>query len=94
MSRTPRVGLRTAVATAAAAPLVLTLAVGAGAATTPPGDLEQPELEARVKEIIEVDGYQFRDLNDNGELDPYEDWRLPTPERVADLVGQMSLVEK
>lgn len=37
----------------------------------------QPELVARVKNIIEVDGYQFKDLNDNGALDPYEDWRLP-----------------
>lgn len=30
----------------------------------------QPELVARVKNIIEVDGYQFKDLNDNGALDP------------------------
>src|SRR5690625_84355 len=93
MSRTPRVGLRTAVAAAAAAPLMLTLAVGAGAAT-PPADVEQPELGVRVKEIIEVDGNEFRDLNDNGELDAYEDWRLPVEERVDDLVAQMTLEEK
>ena len=54
----------------------------------------QPELVARVKDIIEVDGYQFKDLNDNGELDPYEDWRLPMEARIADLVGQMTLEEK
>ena len=23
-----------------------------------------------------MDGYQFKDLNANGALDPYEDWRL------------------
>ena len=41
----------------------------------------QPELAARVKDIIEVDGLQFKDLNDNGELDPYEDRRLTAEER-------------
>lgn len=36
----------------------------------------------------------FRDLNKNGRLDPYEDSRLPIEERVADLLGQMTLEEK
>ena len=51
----------------------------------------QPKLAARVKDIIEVDGYQFKDLNDNGELDPYEDWRLTPEERADDLLAKMSL---
>ncbi len=51
----------------------------------------QPELEARVKDIIEVDGLQFKDLNDNGELDPYEDWRLTAEERADDLLSQMDI---
>ena len=51
----------------------------------------QPELGARVKDIIEVDGYRFRDLNDNGELDPYEDWRLTAEERADDLLGKMDI---
>ena len=38
------------------------------------GLLAQVRLEARVKNIITVDNLQFKDLNDNGELDPYEDW--------------------
>ncbi|MBF2665205.1 glycoside hydrolase family 3 protein [Listeria seeligeri] len=42
-------------------------------------------------ELIEEDGYAFKDLNKNGKLDKYEDWRLPLEERVADLVGQMSI---
>ncbi|WP_197046732.1 glycoside hydrolase family 3 protein [Oceanobacillus salinisoli] len=53
-----------------------------------------PEVDARVKEIIEVDGEQFRDLNANGQLDPYEDWRLPTEDRVENLISQMTVEEK
>ena len=55
---------------------------------------EQPELNPHVKSIIEADGYQFIDLNGNGELDPYEDWRLDAETRAADLVGQMTVREK
>lgn len=51
--------------------------------------LQQPELVARVKNIIEVDGYQFKDLNDNGELDAYEDWRLSAEERADNLLELM-----
>ena len=42
------------------------------------------------KALLEVDGYAFKDLNGNGTLDAYEDWRLPAEERAADLVAQMS----
>ena len=41
--------------------------------------------------LIENKGYAFKDLNKNGELDAYEDWRLPVDERIADLVVQMSV---
>jgi beta-glucosidase len=40
------------------------------------------------------EGVQFRDLNGNGVMDPYEDVRLPVEERVEDLLGQLSLAEK
>ncbi len=40
------------------------------------------------------DGFDYRDLNHNGRLDPYEDSRLPTSQRVADLLGRLSLAEK
>jgi beta-glucosidase len=56
--------------------------------------VEQVELGARVKPVLEVDGFQFRDLNANGILDPYEDWRLSPVERAADLVSRMSPEEK
>ena len=54
----------------------------------------QPELGARKVEILTEGKYQFKDLNKNGQLDPYEDWRLPMEERITDLVGQMTLEEK
>lgn len=56
--------------------------------------LEQPALNPRVKTIIEADGYQFIDLNGNGTLDAYEDWRLDADTRAADLVSQMTVREK
>ena len=43
---------------------------------------------------MEVDGYQFIDLNSNGELDVYEDWRQDADTRAADLVSQMTVREK
>ena len=42
------------------------------------------------KALLEADGYAFKDLNGNGALDPYEDWRLSAEERATDLVNQMS----
>lgn len=44
-------------------------------------------------QILERKGFAFKDLNRNGELDPYEDWRLPVSKRAADLASQMSLDE-
>jgi beta-glucosidase len=44
--------------------------------------------------ILNLEGLQFRDLNKNGQLDPYEDHRRPIEERVTDLLGQMTLEEK
>ena len=34
-------------------------------------------------------GFAFKDLNKNGKLDKYEDWRLPAEERAKDLASQM-----
>jgi beta-glucosidase-like glycosyl hydrolase len=44
--------------------------------------------------LTSPDGVDFRDLNGNGLLDPYEDPRRPVAERVEDLVGRLSLPEK
>jgi beta-glucosidase len=43
--------------------------------------------------IIEVDGYAFKDLNRNGVLDIYEDWRRPVEERAADLAKKLTIEE-
>ena len=58
------------------------------------GGRSQPELGACRADILEVDGLQFKDLNRNGTLDPYEDWRRPIEERVEDLLSRMNLGEK
>ncbi|TWR29982.1 glycoside hydrolase family 3 protein [Mucilaginibacter pallidiroseus] len=41
--------------------------------------------------ILTVDGKAFKDLNKNGKLDKYEDWRLPVDVRARDLASQMSV---
>jgi len=41
--------------------------------------------------ILNENRFAFKDLNKNGELDPYEDWRLSADERTLDLVSQMSV---
>src|ERR1700760_3444622 len=43
-----------------------------------------------VKMLV-VDGYAFKDLNRNGKLDKYEDWRLSSDERARDLAAQMTV---
>lgn len=66
-------------------------AAGGDLASAPPG---QPPIEARSKPLIEADGLRFRDLNANGRLDPYENWRLADRARAEDLAARMSLAEK
>ncbi|HEX3166328.1 MAG TPA: glycoside hydrolase family 3 N-terminal domain-containing protein [Chitinophagaceae bacterium] len=41
--------------------------------------------------LITVNGFAFKDLNKNGKLDKYEDWRLPVDERAKDLASKMSV---
>src|SRR4051812_43191861 len=54
----------------------------------------QPVLKSMSVKMIEADGLQFKDLNKNGELDKYEDWRLSVEERSNDLLAKMSTEEK
>jgi beta-glucosidase len=44
--------------------------------------------------VLQLDGQRFRDLNRNGTLDRYEDWRLTPEQRARDLVARMTLEEK
>ncbi len=53
-----------------------------------------PRVQAVTAPILTIDGRKFRDLNRNRTLDRYEDWRLSSEVRAADLVRQMTLEEK
>lgn len=44
-------------------------------------------------QLLEVDGFRFKDLNRNGLLDIYEDWRKTPQERATDLAAQLSVEE-
>ena len=41
--------------------------------------------------ILTIDGLKFKDLNKNGKLDAYEDWRLPMDARAKDLASKMTI---
>jgi beta-glucosidase len=99
MYRTPQISL-TPVASAAALLAIGTMLAACGGGNSAPasevydGLTTQPTLGVRSKALLTVDGQQFRDLNGNGKLDLYEDWRRATDRRVKDLVAQMTLQEK
>lgn len=38
--------------------------------------MKQPELGKQSVNILKIDNLEFKDLNKNGTLDIYEDWRL------------------
>lgn len=77
-------------------------AVAAGLLATTPADAtgrggdhqRQPHLESRSAAIVRVDGKAFRDLDGDGRLTPYEDWRLDPADRAADLVSRLDLEQK
>ena len=53
-----------------------------------------PELGIQdASKIIQVNGLAFKDLNGNGKLDLYEDWRQPHDVRAAALAEMMSAEE-
>jgi beta-glucosidase len=54
----------------------------------------QPPIASRSVPILTVDGLRFRDLNRNGKLDPFEDWRLTPEQRTIDLLARLSVEEK
>lgn len=74
---------------------LLVVGLTACAPGPPPTDSRnQPPIVTRTKSVLTVDELRFRDLNANGRLDPYEDWRLAPAQRAADLVIRMTLEEK
>ena len=61
---------------------------------TPTVATTQVVLAQGSKPLMTIDSLQFRDLNANGSLDVYEDWRLPPAQRAANLLSLMTLPEK
>lgn len=55
---------------------------------------EQPVIGVRSRQVLTVDGKQFKDNNGNGTLDVYEDWRLNETCRARDLLTKMTVNEK
>lgn len=51
-------------------------------------------LKTAELDFIEADGYQFKDNNKDGALQPYEDWRLTPEERTENLLSLMSDEQK
>ncbi|ULC57968.1 glycoside hydrolase family 3 C-terminal domain-containing protein [Flaviramulus sp. BrNp1-15] len=50
--------------------------------------------EEKEHQTITLNGHTFKDLNNNGELDAYEDSRLTIEERVQDLIEKLTDEEK
>ncbi len=48
-----------------------------------------PVLGFTSAKILREDGFAFKDLNGNGELDVYEDWRKSAVQRAKDLASQL-----
>jgi hypothetical protein len=53
-----------------------------------------PTIGVRSASVLTVDDRDFKDSNGNGELDPYEDWRLSPADRAADLVSKMDAAQQ
>ena len=71
--------------------IALLACLGAWQVSSP--NAQQAELGYRSVPLLTVEGLTFKDLDRNGKLDPYEDWRLTPEMRAADLAGRLSLEE-
>lgn len=56
--------------------------------------ITQPVLGHRTVNILKIGDLEFKDLNKNGQVDKYEDWRLSPEERSADLLSKMTVEQK
>lgn len=74
--------------------LKLTLLISTIFAVTPLFAIEQAKLESYQLKKIVVDNLEFKDMDKDGKLTPYEDWRLSPEERAKDLLSRLSLKEK
>lgn len=53
-----------------------------------------PTIGSHAVPVLDSDGARFRDLDRDGKLTPYEDWRLAPEARARDLVARMTQAEK
>jgi beta-glucosidase len=53
-----------------------------------------PTIGVTLVGVIKQDGLYFKDSDNDGELDVFEDWRLSSEERAADLVGKMNTEQR
>ena len=89
--RLPLIQCSVAALVASTVVLIPSLGHAQGAKASRPN---QPLVVSRSSNIVEQQGLRFKDLNRNGTLDPYEDWRLPPAARAKDLVSRMTLEDK
>lgn len=74
--------------------LNLALLISAILTVPPLFAIEQVTIESyQLKKII-VDNLEFKDMDKDGKLTPYEDWRLSPEQRAQDLLSRMTLNEK
>ena len=92
--RGPGRGRLTAAAVLALGSLSASLAVADAAPTVAEPRQRQVALSTRSAPLITMDELRFRDLDRDGRLTPYEDWRLTPKKRAADLLGRMTIAEK
>ncbi len=53
-----------------------------------------PDIGVTTCGVIVKDGKYFKDMNNSGELEPFEDWRLDDETRAKDMVTHMTLEEQ
>lgn len=53
-----------------------------------------PTIGVTTVGVIVKDGKYYKDMNNNHELDAFEDWNLSPAERAADLVSKMALADQ
>lgn len=73
---------------------LLSGSLAASAPAAAPAGGSQPVISHRAKGVVTVGALRFHDLDADGKLTPYEDWRLSPEVRAADLAMRMTLPEK
>ena len=53
-----------------------------------------PDITTVARPVIEQDGLYFKDIDGSGTVSAVNDWRLPSAERAAAYVKQMTVDEK